>query len=83
MDTDCGYYYTPPGLAYITNRTDTYVNAYGVTDVDPTAYGNIFTHANPPFVGNIYPYVIRSANSNAGANNPDSARHDANTTGNG
>lgn len=49
--------------AYLTARTDTYVNAYGVTDVDPTAYGNIFTHANPPFVGNVYPYVIRSADS--------------------
>jgi hypothetical protein len=68
MDTNRnGHYYTPPALAYLTARTDTYVNAYGVTDVDPTRYGNVYTLANPPFVGNPYPYVIRSADRNADA----------------
>ena len=70
-----GHYYTPPAVAYITARTDTYVNAYGVTDVDPTRYGNIYT---PP---DRYGYT--TPDRNAGGDDPDCPGDDADATDNG
>ena len=63
------------GVYYLTARTDAYVNANGVTDVDPTAYGNVYT---PP---DRYGYT--APDSNAGADAPDCPGHDANATSNG
>ena len=65
-----GVYYTPARLAYsITVTANGHTHTHAVTELDSV------TLSNPPFVGNPYPYVIRSADSNAGADAPDPTRN--------